>query len=261
VQLFLDAVRAVEDHHHGMRAVAERQPHHALHLPLPELDLEGLGRRQAARTGQFVRRHAHLVQALLPLRVHEHDVLGEVVCRGRPQEATARLGGLAEHERVMGGLLVRAAEALPLVHPRLEAGDAPEHEVQVGGCDAVVRELELGPRRHLPREAETQAQAHETRPQQLPAQHVRYQEFESSTFDLHFRLRVLEIRGVRPHFTLRSNEQLLCHVIGSSGVGLMTPASHGSRGARARDRNPHCQSLDNLNHLSFGHVVAATGCK
>ena len=113
--------------------------------------------------------------------------------------ALAGLGGLAQRERVMARLLVGATEALPLVHPRFEAGDAGKDVVQVRGRDAVVRELELGPRRHLPREAQAQAQAHETRPQQLPAQHVRYEEFESSAFHLHRRLRCSRSGGCSRH--------------------------------------------------------------
>src|SRR3989442_149529 len=83
--------------------------------------------------------------------------------------------------------LVAAAQKLPFVDPRGQTGDPAEHSVEILGGDTAIRELELGPARHLLRDPESQTHAHESGPQKLSTQQMRDQEFEASALDGHLR--------------------------------------------------------------------------
>jgi len=125
------------------------------------------------------------MQQLLARRVEEHHVLREVVGSRGVQEAHRSFGVFAQRERIEPTLLQRAAERFPFVDPRLQPVHAAQDEIELLGSDAVRGELQFRPSGHLSSQAELQAHAHEARAQQLAAEHVRHEEFESTTLDLH----------------------------------------------------------------------------
>ena len=157
----------------------------AAHRPAPVDDLEWDRRRIQERRGAGVRGDALLVELTLAADVEEDHVLGEVERRRRGEEAIARLLGATLGQRLARRVLAPAAQALPLVHPRPEPGDAPEHAVQALGVDAAVQKLELRPRGHLPRRSQLQAHAHEAGAQELAAEKMGHEELEPSAFHLH----------------------------------------------------------------------------
>ena len=185
VQFFLHPVRAVEDDDDRMRPLAGGPPQITADPPLAEVDLERAGRVLEVRRRGGIRPDALRMQLLLARRIHEHDVLREVVGRARPEPVLGALPHITPRVAGEGVAFVPVPEAFPLVGPALEARDAAEDIVQIGGRDAVVRELQLGPGRHLPGQAEPQRKADEAGPQELPTQHVRHQQLDPSTLDLH----------------------------------------------------------------------------